>query len=127
MWYIQKKERKEKLIPSISDLHLLLPPCSLFSKLHFKKYADKHKTEAQDGDGTWQYYAKSGTLKVKVERTGTNIIQEAAFVFGYGHTTIVISPSLSLPASFGIGFSFGTETMVEKAIRMNSSGVITEY
>lgn len=80
-----------------------------------------------DGDGTWQYYAKSGTLKVKVERTGTNIIQEAAFVFGYGHTTIVISPSLSLPASFGIGFSFGTETMVEKAIRMNSSGVITEY
>lgn len=82
---------------------------------------------AGEGDADGTYYAKSGTLKIKVERTGTNSIQEAAFVFGYGHTTIVISPSLSLPASFGIGFSFGTETMVEQAVRMNSSGVITEY
>lgn len=62
-----------------------------------------------------------------MDRTGTNYIKEAAFVFGYGHTTIVVSPSLSLPASFGIGFSWGTEKMVEEAIRMSNTGVITEY
>lgn len=77
-----------------------------------------------DGDGT---YAKKGGLTIKVERVGTNVINEAAFVFGYGHTVIVASPSLALPASFGIGFSFGTETMAEEAIRMNSSGKITKY
>lgn len=80
-----------------------------------------------EGDETWQYYAKSGTFTVKVDRTGTNAIKEAAFVFGYGHTTILISPSLSLPASFGIGFSFGTEKMAEEAIRMSNTGSITEY
>lgn len=80
-----------------------------------------------DGDGMWQYYAKKGGITVKVERVGSNVINEAAFVFGYGHTVIVASPSLSLPASFGIGFSFGTETMAEEAIRMNSSGKITAY
>ena len=72
-------------------------------------------------------YAKSGNFYVQVDRTGTNSIKEAAFVFAYGHTVIVISPSLSLPPSFGIGFSFGTETMVEKAIRMDNKGNITEY
>ena len=72
-------------------------------------------------------YAKTGTMKIRVNRTGTDSIKEAAFVFGYGHTTVVISPSLSLPASFGIGFSTGTEKMVEKAIRMNNAGTITKY
>lgn len=80
-----------------------------------------------DGDAMWQYYAKEGTFTVKVNRTGTDSIKEAAFVFGYGHTTIGISPSLSLPASFGIGFTFGTEKMAEEAIRMSNTGVITKY
>jgi hypothetical protein len=40
---------------------------------------------------------------------------------------MVISPSLSLPASFGIGFSTGTEKILEKAIRMNNAGTITKY
>lgn len=35
--------------------------------------------------------------------------------------------ALSLPASFGIGFSWGTEKMVEEAIRMDNKGIITEY
>lgn len=82
---------------------------------------------SDEGDADGMYYAKSGILKIKVQRTGTDSIQEAAFVFGYGHTTIVISPSLSLPVSFGIGFSTGTQTMVEQAVRMKSSGVIIEY
>lgn len=82
---------------------------------------------ALDRPGDLDNYAKTGTMKIKVDRTGTDYIKEAAFVFGYGHTTIVVSPSLSLPASFGIGFSTGTEKMVEKAIRMNSSGTITNY
>lgn len=73
------------------------------------------------------YYAKTGTLTIKVDRTGTNSIKEAAFVFGYGHPIITVSPSLSLPASFGIGFSSGIEKMCEIAIRMTSSGVITSY
>lgn len=63
---------------------------------------------------------------MQVDRTGTDSIKEAAFVFGYGHTVIAISPSLSLPASFGIGFSWGTEKMVEEAIRMDNKGIITE-
>lgn len=79
------------------------------------------------GDLLGDYYAKKGSLTVKVDRIGSNSIKEAAFVFGYGHTVIVISPSLSLPASFGIGFSWGTEKMVEEAIRMDNAGNITEY
>lgn len=78
-------------------------------------------------DNGFSIYAKSGNFYVQVDRTGTNSIKEAAFVFGYGHTTIVVSPSLSLPASFGVGFSWGTETMVEEAIRMDNQGNITEY
>lgn len=72
-------------------------------------------------------YAQTGTMKIYVDRTGTAIIKEVAFVFGYGHTIILITPSLSLPASFGIGFSTGTEKMAEKAIRMSNAGNITNY
>lgn len=82
---------------------------------------------ALEKPGDMDNYAKTGTMKIRVNRTGTDSIKEAAFVFGYGHTTVVISPSLSLPASFGIGFSTGTEKMVEKAIRMNNAGTITKY
>ena len=89
-------------------------------------YAEIPVSSGEYEDGA-TIYAKSGNLYVKVDRTGTNYIKEAAFVFGYGHTTIVVSPSLSLPASFGIGFSWGTEKMVEEAIRMSNTGVITEY
>lgn len=72
-------------------------------------------------------YAKQGIFTVKVQRTGSNSIKEAAFVFAYGHTIAIVSPSLSLPPSFGIGFSFGTETMAEQAIRMDRNGIITAY
>jgi hypothetical protein len=82
---------------------------------------------AGTGDSNGDYYAKKGTLITKVDRTGTNSIKEAAFVFGYGHTVISISPSLSLPVSFGIGFTTGVEEMCEEAIRMSSSGTITQY
>lgn len=82
---------------------------------------------AGTGDAAGDYYAKKGVLITKVDRTGSNSINEAAFVFGYGHTIISISPSLSLPVSFGIGFSTGVETMCEEAIRMNSNGTITQY
>lgn len=35
---------------------------------------------------------------MQVDRTGTDSIKEAAFVFGYGHTVIAISPPFpSLP------------------------------
>ena len=79
------------------------------------------------GNSAGDYYAKKGSFTIKVDKTGSNSIKEAAFVFGYGHTVIVVSPSLSLPASFGIGFSWGTETMAEEAIRMDNTGNITEY
>lgn len=72
-------------------------------------------------------WAKRGTMIITVDRTGTDSIKEAAFVFAYGHTVAVISPSLSLPPSFSIGFSLGTEKMCEEAIRMSSSGVISKY
>lgn len=72
-------------------------------------------------------YAKEGYLVTRVERTGSDVINEAAFVFAYGHTVIGITPSLALPPSFGIGFSVGTETMVEEAIRVDSRGNITRY
>lgn len=82
---------------------------------------------AGTGDIDGDYYAKKGTLILKVDRTGSDKINEAAFVFAYGHTIVSVSPSLSLPASFSIGFSAGVETMCEEAIRMNSSGTITQY
>lgn len=87
----------------------------------------KFRMSYEDGDADGTYYAKSGTFIIKVDRTGSNSIKEAAFVFGYGHTIITVSPSLSLPASFGIGFSGGVEKMCEEAIRMSSSGTITKY
>ena len=77
-------------------------------------YAEIPVSSGEYEDG-WTIYAKSGNMYVQVDRTGTDSIKEAAFVFGYGHTVIAISPSLSLPASFGIGFSWGTEKMVEEA------------
>lgn len=80
-----------------------------------------------DGDINGMYYAKSGNFYLQVDRTGTNYIKEAAFIFGYGHTLIAITPTLALPVSFGIGFSGGTQEMVEKAIRMDNNGNITEY
>jgi hypothetical protein len=89
-------------------------------------YAEIPVSSGEYEDG-WTIYAKSGNMYVQVDRTGTDSIKEAAFVFGYGHTVIAISPSLSLPASFGIGFSWGTEKMVEEAIRMDNKGIITEY
>lgn len=87
------------------------------------------KIPMSPGEGNWigDHYAKKGSFTIKVDKVGSNSIKEAAFVFGYGHTVIVISPSLSLPASFGIGFSWGTETMAEEAIRMDNTGNITEY
>lgn len=90
-------------------------------------YAEIPVSSGEYDSTGWTIYAKSGNLYVQVDRTGTDSIKEAAFVFGYGHTTIVISPSLSLPASFGIGFSWGTEKMVEEAIRMDNKGTITKY
>lgn len=80
-----------------------------------------------DSDQYGAYYAKTGNFYVQVMRTGTDYIKEAAFVFAYGHTVVGVSPSLSLPVSFGIGFSVGTEKMVEMAIRMSNTGHITEY
>lgn len=73
------------------------------------------------------HYAKAGRLIVKVDRTGSDVIKEAAFVFGYGHSTFTFDPSLSIPAGFSIGFSGGVETMCTEAIRMDSNGVITKY
>ena len=80
-----------------------------------------------DGDAIFKYYAKEGTLRIRVDRVGTDYIQEAAFVFAYGHSSLTLTPSLSLPASFSIGFDFGTEKMIEKAIRISNTGDITEY
>lgn len=87
------------------------------------------KVPMSTGDANWvgDYYAKEGSLTVKVDRVGTGSIQEAAFVFAYGHTTVIVTPSLSLPLDFSIDFSFGTETMVEGYIRMDNRGNIIEY
>ena len=88
------------------------------------------KVAIADGEvstGLPPYYAKEGRLTVCVDRTGTNNIQEGAFVFAYGHTTVVVQPSFSLPTSFGISFSSGTNKMAEEAVRMSSSGAITTY
>lgn len=81
------------------------------------------------GDSNWvgDYYAKEGSLTVKVDVIGDGTIQEASFAFAYGHTTIVVTPSLSLPLNFEIDFSFGTETMAEGCIRMDYKGKIFQY
>ena len=47
MWCIQKEIEKKKKFPLFLISILSCPPCSLFQKLHFKKYTDKHKTDAQ--------------------------------------------------------------------------------
>ena len=80
-----------------------------------------------DGRTGENYYAKSGSLRVCVKSIGSDLINEAAFIFGYGHASVAISASLSLPPTFGIGFSSTTTTMVQKAIRLTSSGTMIEY
>lgn len=72
-------------------------------------------------------YAKCGSLKVCVKSTGSDIISEGAFIFGYGHASYGVAVSLSLPPTFGIGFSAKSTTMVQKAIRLTSSGTMIEY
>ncbi len=78
-------------------------------------------------ENTSGFYAKTGTLIIRVDRIGTQSIYEASFVFGYGHSIVSVSPSLSLPESFGIGFSAGVEQMDEKAVRVSSDGKVIEY
>ncbi|ABX43115.1 hypothetical protein [Lachnoclostridium phytofermentans] len=86
------------------------------------------KFPMSNGIANGSSYAKTGTLITKIDRTGTDAIKEAAFVFAYGHTTVALTnPSLSLPDPFGIYFSFGVTTMCKEVIRMNSSGIITRY
>ena len=85
-------------------------------------YAEIPVSSGEYEDG-WTIYAKSGNMYVQVDRTGTDSIKEAAFVFGYGHTVIAISP----PSSCSLIVLLGTEKMVEEAIRMDNKGIITEY
>lgn len=72
-------------------------------------------------------YAKKGTMTIKVDKTGTDSINEVAYCFAYGHTIVGAAPSISYPTAFTINFSSGSEKMVEKAVVMNSKGTITEY
>lgn len=71
--------------------------------------------------------AKSGNLYIQLMRTGTDYIKEAAFIFGYGHTVISITPSVSFPDSFNLEFGFGMEEIVKSAIRMTNTGTIIKY
>ena len=81
----------------------------------------------KNGEAGADFYAKSGSLRICVNQVGSDLIKEGAFVFGYGHSTYNISVGLALPASFSIGFTSGSTTMVQKAVRMTSSGTIIEY
>lgn len=81
----------------------------------------------KSGEAGADFYAKSGSLRVCVKTTGTDLIQEGAFVFGYGHSTVGYSVGLALPLSFSIGFTSGSTTMVQKSVRMTNSGTIIEY
>ena len=56
-------------------------------------YAEIPVSSGEYEDG-WTIYAKSGNMYVQVDRTGTDSIKEAAFVFGYGHT---VTCNFSLP------------------------------
>ena len=78
-------------------------------------------------DDSNSVYAKTGRIILYVDKTGSNSINEAAFSFAYGHTTGTASVSFSLPVGFGISFSSGCDKMVEKSIRMSSTGKITAY
>lgn len=72
-------------------------------------------------------YAKSGSFYVQVDRTGTDVINEAAFCFAYGHSVIGLAPSVSIPPSFSISFSAGSQKMIEEAVRLDNRGNIVEY
>mgnify|MGYP000208232026 CR=1 FL=1 len=76
-------------------------------------YAEIPVSSGEYEDG-WTIYAKSGNMYVQVDRTGTDSIKEAAFVFGYGHTVICNFSLPFPPCLFWNWFLLGTEKMVEE-------------
>lgn len=79
------------------------------------------------GSGSSQvnHWAKKGSVIITVNRVGSKVINEGAFVFAYGHSTIFGSPSISLiPPGAGVAFSTGVDTMDKTAVRLTSTGVI---
>lgn len=74
-------------------------------------------------------YAKKGSLTIRVKEENTvGKLYSCAFAFGYGHTGVVIAPSISVSAgsgfSGGVGLSFGfnTENMFYKTMILRHDG-----
>lgn len=79
------------------------------------------------GNPQINHWAKNGSVIITVNKIGSKNIKEAAFVFGYGHSTIFGSPSISLvPPGAGIAFSSGVTSMDKSACRLTSSGQLIQ-
>lgn len=85
----------------------------------------KISSTSSDANGT--YYAKKGAMIVKIERTGSLKISEAAYYFSYGHPTVTVTPTVSYPTAFQINFNSSTEKMCTTTFRINKNGKVTEY
>lgn len=90
-------------------------------------YGHAYATFTVGDPDTSGFYAKTGAVIISTKLAAGGTLAEMAFVFGYGHAVLEMSPSLSLPESFGIGFTWGTESMCENAIRVTSDGKLYKY
>lgn len=69
-------------------------------------------------------FAESGYLKIKVDKVGSDPINEISICFSYGHSTVTINPSVSFPASFSINFASTMNKMFSVTNRIKSNGTL---
>ena len=68
-------------------------------------------------------WARRGYYQVRVNRVGTAAINEVAFVFAYGHSTLGITPGASF-SGLSISFNFGVSREFHGAVRIRSNGTL---
>ena len=78
-------------------------------------------------NGQIDRWAKSGELRIKVDKTGTALIKEVAICYSYGHQTIAGNPTVSWPSGFSISFNSVVSKMFTETKRISNTGVITSY
>lgn len=79
-------------------------------------------------------WAKQGTLLISIkEEKQINQLYSSTFSFGYGHTVLTITPSISVSVGskftggVGLSFGFGTESMFYKTLILKNNGEYEIY
>lgn len=61
-------------------------------------------------------YAKCSSGNIKVDRTGTDLINVVSFCIAYGHNMMDIYPSVSFPTGLSISYAIHMENLGEQSV-----------